>query len=426
MPPKRCLKALSISLRPSGLWPFALFPLAVLAVLPLSILPAVAQERVLLSQAAPNPDGDAQADEDRAIWEALQEPAPAAPAAPRAGQGMNPDISVILDVAGAGFSAPPDQRGGHDPSKNGFNLQQLELSIGSAVDPYWRFDGNLVFSQYGVEVEEAYATSTALPSNLQLRAGQFLTRFGRLNSTHPHSWEFVDQPLVLGKFFGGEGNRGLGTELSWLSPLPWYLEVVGSASEAQGASTARSFFGSNDLGVLGPADLQLTGAVKQFFPFGPDWSLAWGLSGAFGPNPTGRTNRSEIYGTDLYLKYRPLRDGDWTTVSLTTEAMARRRQVPGGVLSDEGLYTTLFWRFDQRWGVAARHEAVTGIAGDTLDPEWTGMRQRTSANLTYWPTEFSRIRLQASADAPEWKAAPVYGVFLAFETVIGAHGPHHF
>lgn len=406
MLPKRTQIALSLSL--------ALCPLAVLSWLPLPAMAQEAEEMPSLSEEL-----------DQEIWEALQAPSAPAPARP-SGQGMNPDISVILDVAAAGFSGPPDQRGGHDPSKNGFNLQQLELSIGSAVDPFWRFDGNLVFSQYGVEVEEAYATSTALPSNLQVRAGQFLTRFGRLNATHPHSWEFVDQPLVLGKFFGGEGSRGLGTELSWLSPLPWYLEIVGSASEAQGASTARSFFGGTDLGVRGPEDLQLTGAVKQFFPFGPDWSLAWGLSGAFGPNATGRSNRSEIYGTDLYLKYRPLRDGDWTIVSFTTEAMARRRQVPGGVLRDEGLYTTLFWRFDQQWGTALRYEAVTGTSGDMLDPEWTGLRQRTSANLTYWPTEFSRIRLQASADAPEWKARPVYGVFLAFETVIGAHGPHKF
>lgn len=389
---------------------------------PFALLPADAQE-LRVAEAA---DDLADSEEAREIWEALQAPEPSFQAPRRQGQGMNPDISVILDVAAAAFSDTPDQRGGHDPLKNGFNLQQLELSIGSAVDPYWRFDGNLVFSQFGVEVEEAYATSTALPHNLQARAGQFLTRFGRLNATHPHAWEFVDQPLVLGKFFGGEGNRGLGAELSWLSPLPWYLELVGSASEAQGASTARSFFGQQDLGVESLADLQLTGAVKQFFPFGSDWSLAWGLSGAFGPNPSGRSNRSEIYGTDLYLKYRPLRDGDWTTISLTTEAMARRRQVPGGILTDEGLYTTLFWRFAQRWAVAARHEAVTGVGNDPLDPEWTGLRQRSSANLTFWPTEFSRIRLQTSADAPAWKAAPVYGVFLAFETVIGAHGPHQF
>lgn len=391
-----------------------------LAGLLVAAAPALAGETFTL------PEEAALSDEEREIWESLQAPSPAPNPVPLVRQSMNPDISLILDVAAAGFSGAPDQRGGHDPSKNGFNLQQLELSIGSVVDPYWRFDGNLVFSQYGVEIEEAYASSLALPANLQVRAGQFLTRFGRLNPTHPHSWEFVDQPLVLGKFFGGEGNRGLGAEVSWLSPLPWYLEVVGSATEAQGASTARSFFGAEDFGVTGPQDLQLTGAVKQFFPFGPDWSLAWGLSGAFGPNPTGRTNRTEIFGTDLYLKYRPLRDGDWTIVSLTTEAMARRRQVPGGILTDEGLYATLFWRFAQRWGVAARYEAISGASGDPLDADWTGLRQRTSANLTFWPTEFSRIRLQGSADTAAWKPQPVYGVFLAFETVIGAHGPHQF
>lgn len=392
-------------------------PLALAALLSLTATPALAHET--LSAEAPA------SDEERELWQALQEEAPA-PSPTRKGQGMNPDISVILDVAAAAFSDTPDQRGGHDPRKNGFNLQQLELSIGSAVDPYWRFDSNLVFSLHGVEIEEAYATSTALPANLQIRAGQFLTRFGRMNTMHPHSWEFADQPLVLGKFFGGEGNRGLGSELSWLSPLPWYLEIVGSASEARGSATARSFLGSHDATVESLGDLQLTAAVKQFFPFGSDWSLAWGLSGAFGPNGSYRPNRSEIYGTDLYLKYRPLRDGDPTVVSFTTEAMARRRQVPGGLLKDEGLYSTLFWRFDRRWGTGIRYEAVTGVADDALDPAWAGLRQRTSANVTFWPTEFSRIRLQASADRPSWKPEPVYGVFLAFETVIGAHGAHAF
>ena len=55
------------------------------------------------------------------------------------------------------------------------------------VDPYFRFDSNLVFSQFGVEIEEAYATTLDLPANLQVRAGQFLTRFGRINATHPHA-----------------------------------------------------------------------------------------------------------------------------------------------------------------------------------------------------------------------------------------------
>lgn len=45
-------------------------------------------------------------------------------------QSMNPDMSVILDVAGAVFTAEtPLQTGGHDPSVDGFNLQQVEISL---------------------------------------------------------------------------------------------------------------------------------------------------------------------------------------------------------------------------------------------------------------------------------------------------------
>src|SRR5690606_8630759 len=133
------------------------------------------------------------------------------------------------------------QTGAHDPTRTGFNLQQLEMSLGSTVDPYFRFDSNLSFSLEGVEIEEAYATTLDLPARLQLRAGQFLWRFGRFNAPHPHVWHFVDQPFTLGRLFGGEGGRGLGVELSWLLPLPWFAEVVASVQQADGEGTARSF-----------------------------------------------------------------------------------------------------------------------------------------------------------------------------------------
>jgi hypothetical protein len=360
------------------------------------------------------------------------------PAAPRAAAGavssMNPDLSFIVDVALAGFSTDqPLQTGGHDPRKNGFNLQQLEMSIRKAVDPYFRFDGNVVFSQFGVEVEEAYATTLALPANLQLRAGQFLTRFGRLNPTHPHAWEFVDQPFTLGRLFGGEGNRGLGLELSYLTPLPWYVELLGSLTDAAGEGTARSFFGAQDLGVRSPLDLQATVAARQFFALSDDLSLAWGLSGAFGPNPTGHRNRTDIYGSDLYLKYRPITTGSYTVVSLTAEWLHRRRQVPGDLLRDVGGYTTLFWRFARRWAVAARHEhgspswnQAGQVGADDLDPDWRGHRQRVSGAVTFWPTEFSRLRLQASSDHLGWSGQTNWAVFAAAEFVVGAHGAHAF
>ncbi len=345
-----------------------------------------------------------------------------------------PDIAVILDVALAVFTdEQPLQTGGHDPQKTGFNLQQLELSLRKSVDPYFRFDANIVFSLFGVELEEAYATTLSLPFNLQVRAGQMLTRFGRLNSTHPHSWEFVDQPFMLGKIFGGEGNRGLGVELSYLTPLPWYVEIIGSTTDATGESTARSFYGANDGGIDSPLDFQNTLAIKQFFELSANWSLLWGLSVANGPNPHGRDTRSDVYGTDLYLKYRPITRASYTIVSLQTEWLYRRRQVPGLVLQDTGGYAQLWWRFAQRWATAGRYEYGTptydssgNIAVDPLDPAQDSERHRASLNVTFWPTEFSRLRLQGSSDFPAWRPKPILATFLALEVVVGSHGAHKF
>lgn len=362
------------------------------------------------------------------------EPPPAAPPGRGGGGSMNPDLSFILDVAGAAFSDPePLQGGAHDPVVDGVNLQQLELAIGGAVDPYLRFDGNLVFAQFGVELEEAYATTTSLPGRLQLRAGQFLTRFGRFNVTHPHSWSFVDQPFALSRIFGGEGNRGLGAEASVLLPLPWYAELLASETMANGAATARSFYGGQDLGVDSPLHLQSTVALKQFHPLGPDWALMWGLSWASGPNPTGRDNRTEVYGGDLLLKWRPVTRASHQELRVHAEGFWRRRQVPEDVYSDTDAFALATWRFARRWGLGARAEwgsMLTNLDGDRvtdeLDPEWTNVRTRLSGQTTFWPTEFSRLRLQLSRDAPAWRLDPVLAAFLALEVSVGAHGAHSY
>lgn len=348
---------------------------------------------------------------------------------------MNPDISFVSDVALAYFSDEDRQAqtGGHDPTQNGFNLQQLEASISGAVDPYFRFDANLVFSLFGVEIEEAYATTLGLPVGLQVRAGQFLTRFGRINNSHPHAWDMVDQPFAMGRVFGGEGNRGLGLELSWLTPLPWYVELVSSVTTADGASTARSFYGGQSLGVDTPADFQYTVAAKQFHELSDDWSLAWGISGAFGPNGTGRNNRTDIVGADAYLKYRPITSASDFGIAMQTEWIYRRRQIPADVLSDVSGYAQLNFQWNKEWQSALRYDFGSApidldgaVQADSLDPEWTNPRHRASLSATLHPTEFSRIRVQGSGDWKTWEREPVWALFTAVEFVIGAHGAHAF
>lgn len=359
------------------------------------------------------------------------EEAAAPPAANRS--AMNPDLSFVADFAAAWFSDDDHlQSGEHDPAATGFNLQALELNARSYVDPYLRFDATLVFRDSGVEIEEAYATTLSLPGGLQARFGQFLSRFGRINATHPHAWDFVDQPFIFGRVFGGENNRGVGVEGSVLLPLPWYAEVVASATGAAGDESARSFYGDDDRGVDSPADLLYVTALKQFYALSDDWSLLWGLSGAFGPNASGDANRTAVYGTDLFVKYRPITWASYASVSWQTEVLHRRRELPNAVLWDVGGYSQLAARFARRWSTAARYEYGSRTfdldgrsISDPLDLDWTDTRHRVSASLTHAPSEFSRFRLQGSRDMPGWRD-PIWAVFLAAEVVIGAHGAHPF
>ncbi|MCB9520111.1 MAG: zinc-regulated TonB-dependent outer membrane receptor [Myxococcales bacterium] len=339
----------------------------------------------------------------------------------------NPAMSLILDTALAYFSErEPDQLGGHDPNHTGFTLQQLEMHLEAAVDPFFTAQANIVFSQFGVEVEEAYATTTALPGRLQLRVGQFLTRFGRMNPTHPHARAFVDQAIAPGKLFGSEGSRGLGTEVSWLLPLPWFVEAVASVTDARGECCARSFLGSEDVPIRGLEDFLYTVALKQSVDASAATTVMFGGSGQFGPNGTGNGNRSAIVGADLYLRVRPPDSPNRRAFSLALEGFGRARQVPGASLRDHGFVAQSVVTFSPRWDLGLRWECMSGVKDDPADPEWVENRRRGTVAATYYPSHFSRVRLQLESDLDENKPRPGYAGMLATEFLIGAHGAHSF
>ena len=104
------------------------------------------------------------------------------------------------------------------------------MVLDGAVDPYFKGFANIVFKldqndETSVELEETYLQTMSLPANLQVKAGQFLADFGRQNTQHPHQWAFVDNALILTRTFGPDGLRGIGGQLSWLAPTPFYTEA---------------------------------------------------------------------------------------------------------------------------------------------------------------------------------------------------------
>jgi hypothetical protein len=352
---------------------------------------------------------------------------------------MNPGISVdgLFSLTQFSRDVPLTFAAGHDPKLSGINFQQVEISYQSNVDPYFRADIHSVFSPEGMEFEEAYASTLGLPGGLQIMAGQFFNRFGRGNPTHPHTWDFADKQLVLGRFFGGDGFRNPGIQVSWLSPLPWFSEVIVSGQNSN-TDIATSFKTSQlsdgsitaITAVRSLADLAYLLRTNNFVSFSETLSMNLGGNYLTGPNALG--NRTVIVGGDLYLKFR--RPDSLSFISLQVEYLRRLYGGPVSTFDDFGWYAQLVFRLPepwQRWHLGVRYDWVSpktaptfasGSAGN--DPD-SFERRRITPVVSFYPTEFSKIRFQYENDIQN-VAGVQHVVSLQFEFLMGAHGAHQF
>ena len=124
------------------------------------------------------------------------------------GGGNKSYMNISFDsVFALAASSAPDlyhvEAGDHDPQQRGFNARNAEIAIDGAVDPYFEGFANIVLkldndNETEIELEEAFLQTTGLPFGLQVKGGQFFAPFGRINATHPHTWDFADSPLVNG------------------------------------------------------------------------------------------------------------------------------------------------------------------------------------------------------------------------------------
>lgn len=396
-----------------------------------------------------------------AVAPAPQKWSPAAPlTVARAGSSyMNISFDTLMDVGGSSAHDPSAQLqlGDHDPIKRGFSLRNAEIAVDGAVDPYFKGFGNIVLkldrnNETSIELEEAYLSSTSLPANLQLKAGQFFAAFGRQNSQHPHTWAFVDAPIILTRAFGPDGLRSIGSQVSWLVPTPFYTEVFLGVMDGEGG-TSHSFRNPGDpdsMGVdrfhgratqmrtlEGPQDLVYVPRIASSFELTDHQTLVVGASGAFGPNDTGAHSRTEVYGVDAYWKWKaPNANEGFPFVSWQTEALVMRYgaaadptaspALPTENLHDWGGYSQVLWGFKPRWVAGLRGEYARGNHG-AFDPSdvFRGERTRISPDLTFFPSEFSKIRLQYNYDHGAL-FGDQHSIWLQVEFLLGAHGAHKF
>lgn len=401
------------------------------------------------------------------------------------------DISALTNVAVGGSSVGDEdlgnlQGGAHDPDENGFTLQQFELALEGAVDPFFTGFANIVFSPNAVELEEAFLTTSSLPWGLQVEGGYFLTEFGLINPTHAHAWEWIDQPVVNSRMFGGEGLRAPGARIGWLMPTPFFSELHVGVQDADLGDLTASFLADEGIGGRPVVDRSVDN-FNDFLWLGR-WNASFDLAGLkgtsalmlgasvlYGPNGTGLDGDTWIYGADMKLRWRaPNNFRGWPFVIWQSEVIARDYQadwylggtagggggggghdhdhghegeeeedeeiefpndLPADTLHDVGFYTQLLYGFRFRWAAGLRAEYVTGSAPSVaegvlsprMDDPMRADRFRISPLLLYQPTEFSRLRLQYNYDNTDTLGTgDAHTVWFAAEVLYGAHGAHKY
>jgi hypothetical protein len=387
---------------------------------------------------------------DRARAPAAQSPAQA----PQQARGAYMNVSFV-GLTDFGWSTESDvaslQVGDHDPRVRGFSIPNAELVLDGAVDPYFRGFANIVYKldaegETGVELEEMYFLTAALPANLQLKGGQFFAEFGRQNPQHPHAWGFADQPLVLNRMFGGEGLRGQGVRLSWLLPTSWYTEAMVGVMNSTGETTS-SFRSEESSEIHGGeateraverlTDLLFVPRLSTSIDLTSTQTVLLGGSAAFGPNNSGPDADTQVYGLDVYWKWKSATAGQgFPFVSFQAEALVRRYQaseraaiegtgmLPAETLRDRGVYSQLLWGIKPMIVAGLRGEFVDGEAS-AFDSALRADRYRISPDLTWYPTEYSKFRVQYNYDHRSGIGVD-HSIWFQLEFLLGAHAAHKF
>ncbi len=368
----------------------------------------------------------------------------------------NPFLSVVMDAKwyvsnlknGAldkrgvpGFTT--EGRGVH----NGFNLDGTELFVFAPVDPYFDLYANIPVNENGATLEEAYFVTTSLPEGFQVKGGRFKSNTSRLNSQHPHAWDFADIALPYKAFLGSEGLGGEnGVQLTWLPPLPVYTLF---GVEAFQGNSNNLLFGKDD--NWGPH--AFSAFAKVSIDTSDDSTLYAGPSVMFGStksssilpadpatgNTFGLRGDSALYGMEAVWKWKSglhgvnlqgeylylLQNGNLTSSDPTGSPLSIRTLQR----HQDGAYIQALYRYE-RWRAGARYDRLeifdNTFKVDGVQQTFSGKPWRLTGSLEFNPTEFSTLRAQYTHDLSARNGQVNNEGLLQFIFTIGAHPAHTF
>ena len=326
---------------------------------------------------------------------------------------FNPDMAVIGDFLGAAGRNKVNP----DPA---FAMHESEAAFQAFVDPYARADFFISFGEEGVGLEEGFLTFTSLPGGFLTKVGKMRAAFGKVNTLHNHVLPWTDRPIVTSNLVGGEdGIDDAGISVARLIPAgPVFLEVTG---EIFRGDSGESLYKTSER-----SDLSYVGHLRAYHDITESSNLDVGASYSYGHNPAGIVKdvdigrfTTKLFGTDVTLRWRPLRRAIYHQFVGRTEIIWSNRDQFGGRQRSMGYYASGEYQFARRWFVGGRYDRSDRADDASL------LDKGGSAVLTYWPSEFSQVRGQyRRTDYADGPAANE--LLFQFQFSIGAHGAHPF
>jgi len=366
---------------------------------------------------------------------------------------FNPAIGLVGETVFSGRSKGSDKTGSDRPG--GFDVWQrsIELNVAASVDPFAKAyavinaSADAATGEAGLAVEEAALQTTSLPGNLELKAGRFFGEFGRLAYIHDHELPFVNRPLVLDNYIGGESQSD-GLQLNWLPPIPHYVSVTVGVGD---------HFGGDDPNPAHPGTfrhlngLTFWGRLSSYWDVSANWQAEAGVSGLWNPKEQDRggfdaftdsngnllTERERrVAGVDFKLSYVPLQNNQFRSFTWGTELLysdgryladpdASLTGTPPAMSGDEfgtrvgsfGGYTYVNYKWSRQWSAGALFGYMQSPANHS------DQSYEYSSFITFAFSHWNQLRLQythTGHDAASGLQSDD-AVYLQWAWIIGAH-----
>jgi hypothetical protein len=354
---------------------------------------------------------------------------------------FNPAIGLVGESILSYRSKGSNKTGSDRPGGFDFFQRSIELNLAGSVDPFARayavFNASVdpVTGEATATVEEAALQTTSLPWNLTLKGGRFFAEFGRLSYIHDHELPFVNRPLALDQYVGGESKTD-GLQLNFLLPIPHYVSLTAGVGDQFGDTP-------NNVGDFRHfKELNFWGRASTYFDLTPDVSLETGVSALYNPKtedrggvfvqPDGSTfteRRRLLVGGDLVVRYWPLRNNQFRSLTWGTELLYSDNRYlvnPTGIPGDPvfnrsvgsfGLYSYLAYKLHRQWTVGFLFDWVES-AVNSHDHTFA-----YSPYITWAISHWNQLRLQYTHTNNNAATGlqPYDAVYLQWAWIIGSH-----